>query len=64
MSTKIEVDDANDQGGRLLVIAATRTLNAEEYKELSDAIRALQKVTDKYIYGAPVHRPDEAEEDV
>jgi hypothetical protein len=57
--TTLTLYSNSKDGQRLDVDIRVRQLNATEYDELFTAVRHLQKVTDKYIYGAPVIRPDE-----
>lgn len=50
------------EGNKLVINCQVRALNPTEYEELFDAIRAVQKITDKYLYGAPVTRADERDD--
>lgn len=60
MATKFSISNEQDSSA-LHINITVRTLNQEEYAEMFAAVRALEKVTDKYIYGATVIRPDERE---
>lgn len=60
MATKFSISNENNNKS-LFININVRTLNQEEYAEMFTAVRALEKITDKYIYGATVIRPDERE---
>lgn len=62
--TTIEISDYSPNSTEKLYIELRlRQLNAEEYSEVFDAVRNLQRMVDKYIHGAPVIYPDERAED-